>query len=485
MSSISLLWFRRDLRLADNPALIAATKQAQAAGGLLLPLFIWERRLYDGPRSSPNRSWFLRESLAALREQLHARGSELLELEGEPDQVLLALVAELRDAGPITLFAANDTTPYATKRDERVAQALRGLGVGVERVGGSALIAPGRLLSGSGTPYRIFTPYYRAWLAALGDELTTLKTPEALPAAPTTAMREYRPNDQAIAAASEPSAARALLPLPGEPAARAQADAWLAAGETIDHYAERRDRLAQTSGSSRLSAALHLGLLSPRELAARLLPLAEGSSRAAWLRQLAWRDFYIEVLANAPHAATGSWRPAYDAIEWEQDPEGFAAWCEGRTGYPVVDAAMRELRQSGLMHNRARMIVASFLVKDLLIDWRRGETHFLRHLVDGDVAANNGGWQWSAGSGTDAQPYFRILNPVRQSERFDPDGVYLRRWLPELAALPDQALHAPWEHPEVLATARIVLGRDYPAPIVDHAAARARTLERFGRVLKR
>jgi deoxyribodipyrimidine photo-lyase len=200
--------------------------------------------------------------------------------------------------------------------------------------------------------------------------------------------------------------------------------------------------------------------------------------------QIAWRDFYAQVLWHAPHAARSSWRPAYDAIAWDDRDEPFDAWREGRTGFPIVDAAMRQLLRSGFMHNRARMITASFLTKDLLIDWRKGEAHFMRHLVDGDVANNNGGWQWSAGSGTDAQPYFRIFNPVTQAGNFDPDGAYVRRWVPELAALTAPAIHAPWAHPSALAAAGIVLGTHYPAPIVDHAEARARTLAEYARAVK-
>jgi deoxyribodipyrimidine photo-lyase len=200
--------------------------------------------------------------------------------------------------------------------------------------------------------------------------------------------------------------------------------------------------------------------------------------------QIAWRDFYTQVLWHAPHAARSSWKPAYDAIEWDERDEPFNAWREGRTGYPIVDAAMRQLHETGFMHNRARMITASFLTKDLLVDWRKGEEHFLQHLVDGDVAANNGGWQWSAGSGTDAQPYFRIFNPVTQAGNFDPDGAYVRRWIPELAALKAPAIHAPWAHAAALAAAGITLGVHYPEPMVDHAQARARTLEAYARAVK-
>lgn len=485
MSTIAILWFRRDLRLADNPALTAAIDHARETGGRLLPIFIWDRRLYAGRRASPNRTWYLRESLAELSGALEARGSRLLELGGTPNSALLGLIGALRANGSTpTLFTTADQTPYAQMRDRGVRETLAIYETELREIAGPGIVEPAALTSANGSPYRVFTPYHRAWLGRVVDGHTPLAAPERLPApAELTLPPRLLPDHAEIAAHSQPSARRELLPAPGERAAREMTERWLASAALGD-YALGRDRLGASGGTSRLSAALHLGLLSARELAARLLPLAARSSGAeAWLRQLAWRDFYAQLLAHTPHAVRRAWRPEYAFIEWEEDPDGYAAWCEGRTGYPIVDAAMRELSESGFMHNRARMIVASFLVKDLLIDWRRGEAHFLRHLVDGDIAANNGGWQWSAGTGADAQPYFRILNPVRQSERFDPDGAYIRRWLPELAALPDRALHAPWEHPDALVSAGIELGRDYPTPIVDHAFARTRTLERYGRAL--
>ena len=210
----------------------------------------------------------------------------------------------------------------------------------------------------------------------------------------------------------------------------------------------------------------------------------ERSGERLWVSQIAWRDFYTQVLWHAPHAARSAWRPSYDAIKWSSDQRALEAWKRGKTGYPIVDAGMRQLAATGFMHNRARMITASFLTKDLLIDWREGEAHFLRHLVDGDIAANNGGWQWCAGSGTDAQPYFRIFNPVTQAGNFDPDGEYVRRWVPELAALQAPAIHAPWAHPKALDAAGIRLGEQYPEPIVDHAEARQRTLAAYSAALK-
>ncbi len=257
---------------------------------------------------------------------------------------------------------------------------------------------------------------------------------------------------------------------------RARLDCWLASA-ALPAYAEGRNRL-DTDGTSRLSADLKLGTLSPLEVL--LAAEGPGDGRRVYVSELAWREFYHHVLWHFPHVVRSAFRPAYDAVPWIDDPDGLEAWREGRTGYPVVDAAMRQLAGSGWMHNRARMIAASFLAKDLLVDWRAGEAHFMRHLVDGDVASNNGGWQWTAGTGTDAAPYFRVFNPVSQGRKFDPAGAYVRRWVPELARVPDAYVHEPWTMPpDVQAAAGCVIGRDYPAPIVDHAAARERALAAY------
>jgi len=494
---ITLLWLRRDLRLADHPALIAAAERTRELHGALLPIFIWEPGLTAGRRASANRTWYLRESLAELSRELTSRGSTLLELEGPATSTLPALISALRSvaqpSGEIALFATRDHTPYARARDRAIADALLPLGVTLHAVRGLTVVEPDELLTGSETAYGVYTPYFRRWLERVTVSAgKPLAAPTTLPAPPALMLPDaLRPNAAALAQASQPTARLELLPLPGEGAAREMADRWIKAarGEGANGYAARRNTLADEQGTSRLSAALHLGLLSPRELVARLLPLppereGERSGERLWVSQIAWRDFYTQVLWHAPHAARSSWKPAYDAIAWDQRDKPFNAWREGRTGYPIVDAAMRQLHASGFMHNRARMITASFLTKDLLVDWRKGEEHFLQHLVDGDIAANNGGWQWSAGSGTDAQPYFRIFNPVTQAGNFDPDGAYVRRWIPELAALKAPAIHAPWAHPTTLASAGITLGVHYPEPIVDHAEARVRTLEAYARAIK-
>jgi deoxyribodipyrimidine photo-lyase len=278
------------------------------------------------------------------------------------------------------------------------------------------------------------------------------------------------------------------LPPAGEAAGQQRLERFadLRAAGAIAGYAERRNLMAE-DGTSRLSPSLRLGALSPRQClrAAEALEAkgAAGASVATWVGELIWRDFYVQVLFNHPHVLRGAFRPEYDALQWENDPALLAAWAEGRTGYPVVDAAMRQLRAEGWMHNRARMIVASFLTKDLLVDWRAGERHFMRLLMDGDPAANNGGWQWAAGTGTDAQPFFRIFNPASQGEKFDPVGAYVRRYVPELANVPNKFIHKPHlMAPVEQLRADVQVGRDYPQPIVDHKQQRERALELYGRV---
>jgi deoxyribodipyrimidine photo-lyase len=482
-----ILWFRRDIRLADHPALVAAAAAAKERGAPLLPIFIWEPGLIAGPRASANRTWFLRESLLELGASLRAIGSDLVELQGPAASALPRLIGELRAAGgvgEIDLFMTRDHTPFARKRDRAVADLLAPLDVQVHAKRGLVVVEPEELLTGGGTPYGVYTPYFRRWLEHV-DASAPLPAPKKLPPLPTPTPASTV--DQALLDAhAVPTAQIEELPKPGEHAARAHADAWR---RSVGKYADRRNTLADSAGTSRLSAALHIGLLSPRELVARQLPLpsakaGERSGERLWVSQVAWRDFYTQVLWHAPHAARRAWRPSYDAIKWSSNATLLEAWKSGTTGYPVVDAGMRQLAATGFMHNRARMITASFLTKDLMIDWREGEAHFLRHLVDGDIAANNGGWQWCAGSGTDAQPYFRIFNPVTQAGNFDPDGEYVRRWVPELAALKTPAIHAPWAHPKALDAAGIKLGVHYPEPIVDHAEARQRTLAAYSAALK-
>jgi deoxyribodipyrimidine photo-lyase len=457
----ALLWLRRDLRLHDHPALAAALEAAEA----VVPVYVLDERLLAGPRASANRTWLLLESLRALAADLAARGSPLVVRTGRPEAVVPTLAAE---AGADEVYASRDVSPFARRRDRAVADALAAAGRRLHLRRGLLVAEPEEVRGADGGPVLVFTPFFRRWAAVERREV--LPVPGAIPG-PRVPVRS-----DPIPPAPPPTADRALLPLPGEAAARERLGRWLASA-ALPAYAEGRNRL-DAEGTSRLSADLKLGTLSPLEVL--LAAEGPGDGRRIFVSELAWREFYAHVLWHFPHVVGRAFRPAYDAVPWIDDPVGLAAWHAGRTGYPVVDAAMRQLAGSGWMHNRARMIAASFLTKDLLVDWRSGEAHFMRHLVDGDVASNNGGWQWTAGTGTDAAPYFRVFNPVSQGRKFDPAGAYVRRWVPELARVPDAYVHEPWTMPpDVQAAAGCVIGRDYPAPIVDHAAARERALAAY------
>jgi deoxyribodipyrimidine photo-lyase len=343
------------------------------------------------------------------------------------------------------------------------------------------------ILTQAGAPYGVFTPYKNNWLASVTPAHLQQRDP-----APLASALAPRPADlqQAVPSLADLGFATSNLHALKIPTGSSGAQTLLADFlDRIDAYDETRDFPA-VKGPSYLSVHLRFGTISVRQLAALALPRQRQGSRGAavWLGELIWRDFYAQILANFPHVAQGAFKPVYDAIAWEQGPRAqalFAAWCEGRTGYPLVDAAMAQINQTGYMHNRLRMVVGSFLVKDLGIDWRWGERYFATHLNDFDLSANNGGWQWVSSSGCDAQPYFRIFNPVSQSERFDPEGKFIRRYLPQLAQLPTKALHAPWTaKPLELQMAGVQLGRDYPQPLVAHDEARALTLARYAVVKK-
>jgi deoxyribodipyrimidine photo-lyase len=459
---VALLWLRRDLRVHDHPALATALASAPA----VVPVFVLDPRLLDGPGASANRTWFLLGTLRALARDLEALGAPLVVRTGRPEDVIPAVAAEAR-AGDV--FASRDVSPFARRRDAAVADALAAAGRRL-RLGPGLLVAePEEVHTTDGRPVTVFTPFARRWAAVPRRPL--LGAPSAIPSLPRGALETDR-----LPVGPPPTADPALLPVRGEAAARDRLVAWVASA-ALPGYADGRNRL-DVDGTSRLSADLKFGTLSPLEVL--LAAEGPGEGRRVFASELCWREFYAHVLWHFPHVTRGPYRPAYDAVPWIDDPAGLAAWRAGRTGYPVVDAAMRQLAASGWMHNRARMIAASFLAKDLLVDWRRGEAHFMAHLVDGDVAANNGGWQWTAGTGTDAAPYFRVFNPVAQGRRFDPDGSYVRRWVPELTGVPDPYVHEPWTMPaQVQAAAGCVIGRDYPAPLVDHGEARQRALAAY------
>jgi deoxyribodipyrimidine photo-lyase len=440
--STSLVWFRRDVRLADNPAWAAGTHAKRVC-----PLFVIDPNLYDA--ASPRRLALLVAGLQALDEQLQEMGGRLRVERGDPTAVLPEVAAAL---GAGSVHINEEVTPYGTARDRAVAER-----VPLDQHDGLYIHAWGSVLTGAGTPFRVFTPFHRAW-----DRLEVRPAPATGDAEPTTEIGVGVPEEDAP-------------PIPaGTAAALSRLDAFL---DRVDRYDEERDR-PDLDATSRLSVDLKYGWIGPRQV----LEAVEGDSpgRRSFVRQLAWRDFHAHVLAAQPGSVNESMRSEYRSIPWRQAPDELRAWKRGMTGYPIVDAAMRQLAAEGWIHNRLRMLAASFLVKDLLIDWRVGERFLRRHLLDGDVAQNVGNWQWVAGTGSDAAPYFRIFNPVTQSRRFDPGGAYIRRWVPELAQLSDNMIHAPWEAAsEDLAALGVALGETYPEPIIDHAEARERTLAAY------
>ena len=386
-----IMWFRRDLRVSDHPALSEA---ADAEG--LLCLFVLDERLLTAERMSPARIIYLRHALADLSTSLEDLGNRLVVTTGDPAEVVPQFASDL---GTRTVHVSTDHSPFATRRDDAVEEALTQADVEFRRHGGVAIAPPGSVRTGSGSVYKVFTPFHRSWLDDNHGEV--LERPDSLPSAPSGVDGEAI-SDHDLLQADGPEQA---WPDGGEQAARDRLDEWLAV--EVDDYDDQRDVMA-ADGTSRLSPDLHFGALSAREVWSRLDRRNPGQKTFA--TELAWRDFYLHVMDEWPEAATMAFRPEYRDLPWRTDEQEFEAWADGQTGYPVVDAAMRQLAQIGWMHNRARMIVASFLCKDLLIDWRRGEAHFLANLVDGDIASNNGGWQWAAGTGTDAQPFFRIFN---------------------------------------------------------------------------
>jgi deoxyribodipyrimidine photo-lyase len=457
----ALHWFRADLRLRDNRALAAVAAGADSIGFL----FVLDERLLSGPQTARTRLRFLHACLAKLAAQLERRGQRLIVRRGDPRREVPRVARELR-AGLVSW--SRDTSPFARRRDAAVRSALERAGVRVLEVKDRVVFEGAELRTGAGQPFRVFTPFRNAWWRRFEAEPpaapAALRLPDPAPVLPGTL-----PSLAALGAAGDGPDA----PAAGEDAGQRRLARFLD-GPVAD-YAKARD-LPAVDGTSHLSPHLRFGTLSPRacfaaarEAAAREPRLRAGVAK--WLDELVWREFYAAILEEHPRVLGHAFRPEFEHVRWEDDEKAFAAWCEGRTGYPIVDAGMRQLAETGWMHNRARMIAASFLVKDLLVDWRRGEAWFMRQLVDGDPASNNGGWQWSASTGTDAQPYFRIFSPVAQGERFDPDGSYVRRFVPELRDLPAKLVHRPWEAP--------ALCPEYPEPIVDHAERRLLAIRRF------
>ena len=482
----ALVWMRRDLRADDHAALYHALRSARK----VWCVFVHDRDILDPllqrGRRADRRVEFIHDSLAELDGALaalgrsHGRpGVRLLVRHGHAAHEIAALANQLHVQA---VYANHDDDPAALQRDARVRGLLADEGVALHTSKDHVVFERSEVLTAAGSPYSVFTPYRTAWLRKLDPFF----------------LKAYPVASHAAALASVPAGVPTGLPAleslgfertnlhglkipPGSRGAQALLADFLT---RIDEYGQTRDFPA-VKGPSYLSVHLRFGTVSIRTLAREAWARAQDGSEGArvWLSELVWRDFYHQILHHHPRVVGACFKPEFDAIHWDHGKHPhrlFAAWCEGRTGYPLIDAAMAQINQTGYMHNRLRMVVASFLTKDLGLDWRRGEQYFAEHLNDFDLAANNGGWQWAASTGCDAQPWFRIFNPVAQSEKFDAEGKFIRRYLPQLARLPDKLIHAPWlARPLELQAAGIELGRDYPAPVVAHDEARQRTLDRY------
>jgi deoxyribodipyrimidine photo-lyase len=461
-----LVWLRLDLRLDDHPALAAAA----ATGLAVIPVFIWAPEEEEPHAPGAASRWWLHQSLLRLDESLATRGSRLIVRRGPSVETLLALAKETRAR---RVFRNRAYEPALLARDSVVGRELQAGGIAVQSFNGSLLFEPGSLRTTSGGSFRVFTPFWRALWSQRGAIRTPEKPPARLPA-PTEWPRALAIAELELEPKIDWAAGIRAAWNPGEEAALARLRAF-AAGP-VHGYDQQRDR-TDRDGTSRLSPHLHFGEISPVRLWQTLadLPGAE-----PYLRQLVWREFAYHLLVEYPHSPSEPFNPEFRDFPWRRNPRRLRAWQHGRTGYPLVDAGMRQLWTTGWMHNRARLVVASFLVKHLLIPWQDGAAWFLDTLVDADLANNTMGWQWVAGCGVDAAPYFRIFNPALQGEKFDPDGSYVREWVPELRDLPAKWIHQPWQAPPlVLAAAGIRPGENYPHPIVDHQQARAAALAAF------
>ncbi|MET4806366.1 deoxyribodipyrimidine photo-lyase [Limibacillus sp. MBR-115] len=480
----SIIWFRRDLRLSDNPALTAAV----AAGRPVVPLFILEDatkgdntcRDYDSGTGTAC-DWWLHHSLKALEGALSAQGMSLVLRRGDPEQILRQVVEETQAAA---IFWNRRYEPGGMERDRKIKQDLRLHGLTVESFNGSLLAEPWSVKTKADGPFKVFTPFWNALQRNRGQ--VPVRAAPQIPQHPAVRCFSERLDDWRLLPRN-PDWANGFSDVwqPGEAGALDQLVTFLE--KSLCHYREGRDR-PDREQVSRLSPHLRWGEISPNQIWQATLMASEktgksdGLRAAAWafLRELGWRDFSYHLLYHWPSLPARNWRPEFDKFSWNQDSRALQAWSKGNTGYPIVDAGMRQLWASGWMHNRVRMITASFLIKDLLIDWRQGAAWFAQTLVDADIANNSASWQWVAGSGADASPFFRVFNPITQGAKFDPDGSYVRTWVPELSALPKQWIHKPWEAPAtVREEANVQLGKNYPHPIVDHATARQRALATF------
>lgn len=477
--STAIWWIRRDLRLNDNQSLAAANRKAVQ----LIPLFILDEALLNSEFVGDKRTAFLFDGLRRLDIKLREKGSYLVLRQGKPLEVLSQLVQQHRVD---RIFAEMDFSPYAKQRDIELSSRLP-----VEWVVGSLIHPPGKILNKEGKPFTVFTPFLAAWKAAPASnvdkfmEVERIVTPAGIPTLP---IPHASTEPGAIPfTAGESEACARLERFLSEPAAETKMKRISPMDDLppVYRYAAGRNQYG-ANGTSMLSPYLRFGMISIRQVVNAaydaVLTAPDATARLGaetWLNQLVWREFYYHILDHFPQVREGNFRPK--EIRWLNEEHHFSAWCNGETGFPIVDAAMRQLRMTGWMHNRLRMVVASFLTKDLLVDWRWGEKYFMQQLVDGDPASNNGGWQWTAGTGSDAAPYFRVFNPVLQSRKFNPEGNYIREWIPELANLPDEFIHEPGLMPyDVQLKTGCIVGKDYPFPIVDHKMARLRALQAYG-----
>lgn len=435
MQPIVVWWCRRDLRLGDNRALALALSEAQQRGGRVLPVFIFDRAILDELPRADARVVFIHQRIEVLQRELGAMGGGMLVRYGQVEEEWAKLLAEY--PGIQLVVAGRDSEPYALSRDAAIHEQLAGKGASLQLVWDHVLRAPEEVLTGDARAYRVFTPYRNAWVKSLPAD--------AFAAAESTLSGELlHPVTSTLPTLAEMGFEQIAVEFP-----EAKAEDAL-----LKRYAAHRNSPA-IRGTSRLGLHLRFGTISVRALARQAQPQSE-----TYVNELIWRDFYQMILHHFPHVATRAFKPEYERIPWRDDAEDFGRWCRGETGYPLVDAGMRELNATGFMHNRVRMVVASFLTKHLLIDWRLGEAYFAEKLLDFELASNNGGWQWAAGTGVDAAPYFRIFNPSEQTKKFDPKLEYVRLWVPEYDSL------------------------SYQRPMVDHAFARARALDTYKRALQ-
>ncbi|GAB4340384.1 MAG: deoxyribodipyrimidine photo-lyase [Flammeovirgaceae bacterium] len=439
MSSLTIFWFRRDLRLQDNAGLYYALKYSSA----VLPVFIFDRNILDKLEDkSDQRVTFIYRSIQSLQQKLVELGSSLYVQYGKPEEIWTEIISSFKSKGYEInkVFANHDYEPYAKERDELIAEYLLSEGIEFRTYKDQCIFEKNEVLTGEKKPYTVFTPYSRKW-----KELLHSRGDFYVRSYPT---EKYYSNFLKISSFDIPPLESMGFSVSQKPIPDSSIKDSL-----IQHYAEKRDFPA-IQGTSRLSVHLRFGTVSIRALARKGLEMSE-----TWLNELIWRDFYMMILYHFPYVVERSFQKKYEAIRWRNDEKEFEAWCKGQTGYPIVDAGMRELNATGFMHNRLRMITASFLTKHLLIDWRWGEAYFAKKLLDFDLAANNGGWQWAAGTGTDAQPYFRVFNPYEQTKKFDPEMQYIKKWVPEY------------------------LQFNYPKPIVEHKFARERAIETYKKAL--